>query len=91
MKTAFWVSIFLGLLVLGTNQAQANDLYCGPYGTGSGYEYSQSYDPYYTLHLIHYQRYRQPYQAYQPCFCPRVVTIGPWPKQVKSWPQEIRR
>jgi hypothetical protein len=91
MKSAFLAFILLCLLVSYTNPAQANDLYHDPYEAGTGYQYLQPYDPYYNLHLIHYQLYRRQYQ-YQPyCHCVRGFTIGQWPRQIRPCPEGIRR
>jgi hypothetical protein len=90
MKTTFWASIFLGLLVLGTSPTQACDPYCGYYGAGTEYRDLQQDDPYYYLHVIHYQLYRRPYQPYYPYYYGQVVTIERWPKHIRPWPQEFR-
>jgi hypothetical protein len=47
---------------------------------------SLPYDPYYELHVIHYQLYRQPYHFYyygQPIQV-LIIQTGP----VKTWPRE---
>jgi hypothetical protein len=71
MKTAFLAVVFVGLLLLGALdlRAQAYPYY---YWDGTQYQqyWPQEYDPYYELHVLHYQLYLpqyQPYPIYQPC------------------------
>jgi hypothetical protein len=100
MKNSFLAITLLGLLALGSRdvQAQAYD----PYWEEIQYQqylqhqqylaYWRQYDPYYELHVLHYQLYRQPYysyQLYQPCCYAWGVPslglstpIGPAPRQV---------
>ena len=76
MKAIFLAIALMGLLALGGDEAKAQ-MY-GPYGYGSywdgvpyqSYPYPQEYDPYYDLHVMHYQLYLQQYGVYpyyQPC------------------------
>jgi hypothetical protein len=95
MKTIFLSIAFMGLLVLGSHEAKAQ-LYepypYAPYGYAVPYQpypYPQLYDPYYDLHVMHYQLYLQPYAGYpyyQPCcfvggvgpvWTPPVVVVPP--------------
>ncbi len=75
MKTAFSAVVFAGLLLLGALDlwAQAYPYY---YWDGAQYQqyWPQEYDPYYELHVMHYQLYLPQYQPapiyqppYQPC------------------------
>ena len=57
MKTAFLAVMFIGLIVLATHDVQAQAY--GPYyypPSWNGAQY-QGYDPYYELHVLHYQLY----------------------------------
>jgi hypothetical protein len=78
MKKSLLTITLLGLFALGSRdlQAQVYD----PYWEAIQYQqylqhqqylaYLQQYDPYYELHLLHYQLYLQPYRSYylyQPC------------------------
>lgn len=77
MKSAFLVVFLVGLLLLGVSDLGAQT-YSYPYYYWDGFQYQQyspqDYDPYYELHVLHYQLYRPQYQAfplyppyYQPC------------------------
>jgi hypothetical protein len=71
MKMALLAATLLGLLVLGIQEVQAQAYVpYGVYWDGSQYVYAQQNDPYYELHVLHYQLYLpqyQPYPIYQPC------------------------
>jgi hypothetical protein len=84
MKTAFSAVMLIGLIVLGTHDLQAQaygPYYYPPSWNGAQYQgYAQEYDPYYELHVLHYQLYLpqyQPYQTYAPC-CFAAGGIVPW-------------
>jgi hypothetical protein len=76
MKVIFLSVALMTLLVLGSHQANAQ-MYgpypYAPYWDGVQYQpypYPQQYDPYYELHVMHYQLYLQQYPGYpvyQPC------------------------
>jgi hypothetical protein len=80
MKAMLLLAIALIILVLGNQQATAQ-MYQPypyvPYENGVQYQpypYPQQYDPYYDLHVMHYQLYLQQYPVYpvypsfyQPC------------------------
>ena len=86
MKIALLAVVFVGSLVLGAldSRAQAYPYY---YWDGTQYQqyWPQAYDPYYELHVLHYQLYLPQYQPapiyqplYQPCcFAGGVVISGP--------------
>jgi hypothetical protein len=73
MKVIILLITLTGLLVVGGDDL--NGQMYGPYTYGDvmpyqPYPYPQEYDPYYDLHVMHYQLYRQYYSgypAYQPC------------------------
>jgi hypothetical protein len=76
MKATFLSIVLMSLLVLGSHEvkAQMYEPYAyAPYGDGVQYQpypYPQQYDPYYDLHVMHYQLYLQQYPGYpiyQPC------------------------
>jgi hypothetical protein len=72
MKAIFLSIALMGLLVLGSQEAKAQvyEPYpYVPYGYAyQPYPYPQYYDPYYDLHVLHYQLYLQQYgyPYYQP-------------------------
>ncbi len=85
MKIAFLGILVLSLLIFEVNQARAEHCYSEyPYywfgSNQTQYLDPQQYDPYYQLHQIHYQLYRQ---QYNPTCCVPVVTIQGWPKYVR--------
>src|SRR5690349_10947342 len=75
----------ISILVLGNHEATAQ-MY-GPYPGGpywdaaqyQSYPYPQQYDPYYELHVMHYQLYLQQYPGYpvyQPFYQPCCFITG---------------
>jgi hypothetical protein len=95
MKAIFLSIALMGLLVLGSHdvKAQMYGPYGAPYSAGVQYQpypYPQQYDPYYDLHVMHYQLYLQQYPGYpfyQPC-C--FAGVGPvWSPPVVTRPQVI--
>ena len=93
MKAIFFAIMLMGLLVLGSQEVRAqyyNPYAYGPYWGGPQYQpnpYPQQYDPYYDLHVLHYQLYL-PYPGYpnQPFF----TGVAPfWPQAVVGVPQVI--
>ncbi|MBI4490344.1 MAG: hypothetical protein HY694_14775 [Deltaproteobacteria bacterium] len=90
MKTVFLALLTLSFLGGQIDPAQAYDgYYYEPY-----LHHIQPLDPYYELHLIHYQLYRQPYppsfyyayhpHAYRLYYPPTAFTVRPWPKQTRT-------
>jgi hypothetical protein len=89
---AMLLAIGLTILVLGNHQATAQ-MYqpypYSPYENGVQYQpysYPQQYDPYYDLHVMHYQLYLQQYPGYplyqsfyQPCCFVSGVPVWPAP------------
>ena len=95
MKAIFFAIALAGLLILlGSLDARAQ-VYApypdAPYGDGFQYQpypYAQQYDPYYDLHVMHYQLYLQPYGY--PVYQPFVTGVAPfWPQTVLTVPQVI--
>jgi|SRR5215470_7691275 len=87
MKTTLLVA-FLCWLVLGAYEAQAQEY---TYWDAAQYQHAQQYDPYYELHVIHYQLYLQqypPYQVYQPCCFVGGVIPG-WTAPIVTVPQVV--
>ena len=101
MKKIFLV-MFLCLVTLSARdvQAQVNDSYYGSYW--GGYQYQgdpQQYDPYYELHVMHYQLYLPQSEFYYSCCFqtgivvvpgwtapvvrPRSATINPAPRKIR--------
>src|SRR5262245_18145903 len=97
MKKSVLLVTLLASLVLGSRDLQAQvytPYYYGPYWNPFQYQqyqnylqwqqylaYLQQFDPYYDLHVMHYQLYLQPYQPYQlyqPCCYTWGVTIPAW-------------
>ncbi len=68
MKTAFLMVMLAGLFFLGASDLGAQ-AYPYPYYYWDGFQYQQywpqAYDPYYELHVLHYELYLPQYQ-YQP-------------------------
>ena len=68
MKAIFFAIMLMGLLVLGSQEVRAQ--YYDPYTYAPGsqyhqpYPYAQQYDPYYDLHVLHYQLYLPQYPGY---------------------------
>ena len=92
MKTSFLVFLLLlALLAWGTQEVNAqtyDPAYDSPYSGGTQ-QYQQN-DPYYDLHVMHYQLYRQPYQPYQlyqPCCYAEVDAIPEWSTPISPQPQ----
>jgi hypothetical protein len=70
MKAIFFAIMLMGLLVLGSQEVRAQYYNPAPYWGGSQYQpysYPQQYDPYYDLHVLHYQLYLPQYPIYQSC------------------------
>jgi hypothetical protein len=77
VKTYFLAVTLLALVFLSSRSAEAqafNAFYYSPYWETqyqdylhwqAYLEYLRQYDPYYELHVIHYQLYRQPFPGYQ--------------------------
>jgi len=95
MKAIFLSIALLALLVLGSHEVKAQMYEPYPYGAywdGSQYQpypYPQQYDPYYELHVMHYQLYLQQYPGYpiyQPC-C--FVGVPVWSPPVVRSPRVI--
>jgi len=96
MKKSLLPVTLLALLVLGARglQAQAyGPYYYDPYWGQIQYQqYLQQYDPYYELHVMHYQLYlpsHQPYPIYQPCCYAWGVIIPRWSAPVSPLPQAV--
>ncbi len=96
MKAIFFAIALAGLLVLlGSLDARAQ-VYApypyAPYWDGFQYQpypYAQQYDPYYDLHVMHYQLYLQPYPGY-PIYQPFVTGVAPlWSQPIIPAPQVI--
>jgi len=62
MKAIFFAIMLMGLLVLGSQEVRAQ--YYDPYSQYQPYPYAQRYDPYYDLHVLHYQLYLPQYPGY---------------------------
>ena len=82
MKIAALTVVFVGLLLLGARDLSAQ-AYPYPYYYWDGFQYQQyspqEYDPYYELHVLHYQLYLpqyQPFPIYQPLYQPCCFTGG---------------
>ena len=76
MKTAFLAVILAGWFFLGASESRAQSYPYSYYWDGTQYQqyWPQESDPYYELHVMHYQLYRPQYQPfpiyppfYQPC------------------------
>ena len=105
MKAIFLSIALMGLLVLGSHEAKAQ-MYgsypYAPYWDGVQYQpypYPQQYDPYYELHVMHYQLYQQQYPGYpiyqSCCFIGGFAPIWSPPvvrrPQVASPPRSFKR
>jgi hypothetical protein len=96
MKTFFLAGVFAGMLVLLASPNAGAQVYApSPYGSYwdgfqyQPYPYAQQYDPYYDLHVMHYQLYLQPYPGY-PTYQPFVTGVAPfWPQTVLTVPRVI--
>jgi hypothetical protein len=87
VKTLLLAIVLLALAAILSGTARAYDPYYDPnYYDPAGSDYAASYDPYYELHLIHYQLYLRsypyPYPYYVvpvPVFSIRTppVVVGP--------------
>jgi len=82
MKIASLTIVFVGLLFLGARDLWAQ-AYPYPYYYWDGTQYQQywpqAYDPYYELHVMHYQLYLpqyQPFPIYQPLYQPCCFSGG---------------
>ena len=97
MKTLFLSIALMSLLLLGNGEVNAQMVGpypYAPYWDGVQYQpypYPQQNDPYYELHVMHYQLYLQQYPGYpvyQPCCF--VTGLGPvWSAPVVRRPQAI--
>jgi hypothetical protein len=95
MKAIFLSIALMGLLVLESREvkAQMYGPYGAPYWGGVQYQpypYPQQYDPYYDLHVMHYQLYLQQYPGYpiyQPCCFAGGVPV--WSPPVVRRPEVI--
>jgi hypothetical protein len=88
MKTVFLALLTVSFLALHAGEAQAHDLRYDFYEPHL--QYPQPYDPYYELHLIHYQLYRQQFYPRYPVYPVQVFVIRGQPKQIRP-PQESRK
>ena len=106
MRNFFLAITLLALLVLGSRDVQAQaygPYYYDPYWDAQ-YQYQQylqwqqylaylqQTDPYYELHLMHYQLYLPQYpsyQLYQPCCFPAGVVILEQPAPVGPRPRAL--
>jgi hypothetical protein len=95
MKKSTLAMTLLVLLVLGSRElwAQAyGSYYYGPYWNGLLYQQYYPYDPYYELHVMHYQLYlpsHQTYPIYYPCCYAWGVAIPRWSTPVVVLPQPV--
>jgi hypothetical protein len=96
MKTAFLAVMLIGLIVLSTHDVQAQvygPYYYPPAWNGAQYQgYAQEYDPYYQLHVLHYQLYLPqylPYQTYPSCCFAAGVGVPWWSTPIIPPPQVI--
>src|SRR5215510_2315120 len=68
MKGIFATVILAGLVLLAAHRVGAQTYvpgYYAPYWNTPEYQYyAQQYDPYYDLHVLHYQLYLPQYQVY---------------------------
>lgn len=83
MKILFSVFLTLSLLVFSSITALAHD----PYSYEPSPYSRQQDDPYYLLHMIHYQLYRQQYPSQNYV---QVFVVGTAPKQIRPWRQAKR-
>ena len=85
MKKLFFAAVFaLAFLSAGAAPAQVylpGYPYYAPYGYGELYGDPQYYDPYYELHVLHYQLYL-PYPYYSYYCCAPAVIVPPAPPRV---------
>lgn len=80
MKKLVFVMALISLIAAATAaRAQVYDPYANPYGYAPADAYPQVYDPYYQLHVIHYQLYLGGYNYYPyPYFVPVApVVVAP--------------
>jgi hypothetical protein len=96
MKTAFLAVMLIGSVVLGTHEVQAQaygSYYYPPSWNEAQYQgYAQEYDPYYELHVLHYQLYLpqyQPYPTYPSCCFAAGVGTPRWSPPIIPPPQVI--
>ena len=97
MKISLMTIILAALLISFTRDVHAqeyNSRYYDQYWDGTeSQSYPQQYDPYYELHVLHYQLYLPQYQYC--CVAGGIVVPGPIaplpPGVVKSRPPTIRR
>lgn len=104
MKRSLLAIALFGLLVLGARDLRAQYIpYPGPYWDfqyqqylqyqyylqwQNYLEYLRQTDPYYELHVMHYQLYLQPYQpyqVYQPCCYTFGVPVRSFGRVVPHW------
>ena len=91
MKALILAIAFVSILVLGNHEAVAqmyepypyasywDGVQYQPYPQYQSYPYPQQYDPYYDLHVMHYQLYLQQYPGYpvyQPFYQPCCFITG---------------
>ena len=81
MKKIFLAVMFLCLVTLSARdvQAQVYDSYYGSYW--GGYQYQgdpQQYDPYYELHVMHYQLYLPQNELYYSCCFQTGIVVPGW-------------
>ena len=92
MKILWAIVLALSLLLVSRSAVEAHDPY---YPEELGVEYPPAYDPYYELHMIHYQLYRPRY--YPVYYRPYVVSPAPVfivdrkPRAVRFVPATRRR
>jgi len=81
VRTVFLALLALSFLALYSSAAQAHDLRYSFYGPH--FQQLQPYDPYYELHVIHYQLYRQQFYPHYPFYPVQVFVIRGHPKAFK--------
>jgi hypothetical protein len=95
MKRLVFVLIFSGWFTLGILNVDGHEYgpdYYSPYWNGAQHPfYPQQYDPYYELHVLHYQLYRPQYQLYYPypyyCCAPGAIVIPGWTRSIAPLPR----
>ncbi|HEX9444962.1 MAG TPA: hypothetical protein VGA73_12630 [Candidatus Binatia bacterium] len=89
MKQLLVAAVFLCLFCLSGQNAGAQyvpDYYAAPYWDGGqyAYPYAPQYDPYYELHVMHYQLYLPRYPIDSYCCAPSIVVPGTPPRAAVS-------
>ena len=92
MNLVWAVVLALSLLLVSQSAVGAHD----PYTYDElGVEYAPAYDPYYELHMIHYQLYRPRYYPvyYRPYAVKPVpvIIVDGRPREIRSIPATRRR